>query len=84
MSDERTARRPRRAPSCPGCNNELLLGKIDGTVTMILETQKAHGAKFDALDGRLRNVENRGAIAGAVAAILVAVGIDVMKARLTK
>lgn len=77
-------RRRAQSPSCPGCNNELLLGEIKGTVTQVLETQKAHGAKLDAMDGRLRGVENRGAFAGAVAAILVAVGIDVLKARLTK
>jgi len=75
-------RRRRPASPCPGCNNELLLGEIKGTVSQIVKTQEAHGAKLDALDGRLRSQENRGAIAGAVAAILVAVGIDVLKARL--
>lgn len=68
--------RRRQTPSCPGCNNELLLGEIKGTVNAVLETQKAHGGKLDAMDSRLRNVENKGAIAGAVSGLLMAVGVN--------
>lgn len=70
-----TSPRPRRAPACPGCN-ELLLGEIKGTLDMVRQDQQRHGAKLEALDGRLRSVENRSAVAGAVGGALMAVGIN--------
>ena len=73
MSEPRRRRAP--GPSCPGCN-EQLLGEIKGTLDMVRETQATHGQKLDTMDGRLRAVENKGAIAGAVSGLLMAVGVN--------
>jgi hypothetical protein len=71
-----TEPRRRRASSCTGCNNQLLLGEIKGTVTAVLENQKTQGAQLTSMDSRLRSVENKGAIAGAVSGLLMAVGVN--------
>lgn len=73
MSEPR--RRRAQGASCPGCN-EQLLGEIKGTLDMVRQTQQTHGTKLDNMDARLRHVENKGAIAGAVGGLLMAVGVN--------
>lgn len=84
--------RPKRQaipPSCPGCQmNPQDLGEIKGTLNMIHETQKTHGAKLDALDTRLRHVETRSAVTssglGAAAGLLMATGVELVRSLLRR
>lgn len=79
--------RPKRQPivaSCPGCQvNPQDLGEIKGTLKMIHETQTDHGKKLDALDGRLRAVENKSATfsagMGAAAGLLMATCVELVR-----
>jgi hypothetical protein len=48
----------------------------------VLSLQEAHGVKIDAMDTRLRSVENRSAIAGAAAALMVTLGLDLVRWKL--
>jgi len=62
---------------CPGCQYDpQLSGEIKGKLDMIHEGVKGHAARLDGLDARLRSVENKGAVAGAVAGLLMAVGVN--------
>ena len=73
---------PQRVEMCVVCSQGQLLGRIDGKLEAVLEAQRQHGEKFDSLDTRLRNVENRSAIAGAAAALMVTLGIDLVRLKL--
>jgi len=61
---------------CVTCSQGLILGRIEGKLDGVLEAQKLHGEKMDTLDTRLRSVENRSAVVGAAAAVLMTLGID--------
>lgn len=67
---------PGQLEVCVTCSQGRILGRIEGKLDAMAETQQAHGAKMDTLDGRLRSVENRSAIVGAAAAVLMTLGID--------
>lgn len=72
----------RRAATC-GCDPQLL-GEINGKLTMVIDAQKEHGETVRAMDTRLRSVENRSAIAGAVGGMLMALGVQFTGWLLTK
>lgn len=73
----------RRKPSspghtCSGCQvDPLLAGEIKGKLDLVIAGNAATNARLDGLDARLRHVENRSAIAGAVGGALMAVGVNV-------
>lgn len=73
---------PDASTDCQTCSQGQALGRLEGTMTQILENQKAHGAKLDGMDTRLRQVENRSAIAGAAAALMVTLGLDLLRWKL--
>lgn len=55
-----------------------LLGEINGKLSMVIATQQASASVLEALDTRLRKVETRSAVAGAVCGGFVSVGIALM------
>lgn len=59
-----------------GDNNELTraLGRIEGKLDMIVASQAIQGDRLDAMDQRLRHVEQQAAKAGAISGGIVAVG----------
>jgi hypothetical protein len=67
---------------CQTCSQGKALGRLEGKMDAVLSLQEAHGAKIDALDTRLRSVENRSAIAGAAAALMVTLGLDLVRWKL--
>jgi len=79
-----TRRRAQAPASCPGGCSQQLLGEMKGKLDMIHETQKAHGAKLDALDTRLRKTENRTAVMGAAAGLCMAVCVEFVKSILRR
>ncbi|AKH36887.1 MULTISPECIES: hypothetical protein [Nitrosomonas] len=56
----------------------LLLGEIKGKLDLMIERQDESNARLDKLDTRLRKVETKSAINGAVSGGLVSVGIALM------
>ncbi|KZE34168.1 hypothetical protein [Crenobacter luteus] len=59
-----------------GENNELTraLGRIEGKLDMIVDSQAKQNVRLDAMDARLRHVEQQAAKAGAISGGIVAVG----------
>lgn len=81
-------KRPFNPASCPGCQVDPQdLGEIKGKLDMIHEAQKtmaqSHGAKLDALDGRMRKVETRSAVfssgLGAAAGLTMAICVEFVR-----
>ncbi len=64
-------------------NHLLLLGEIKGRLDHIQSDQEVLIQKIDAMDGRLRKVETRSALNGAVSGGVVAVGLALIKNMLT-
>ncbi|WP_047257990.1 hypothetical protein [Chromobacterium subtsugae] len=60
-------------------NTELTraLGRIEGKLDMIVSSQSDLSKRMDAMDGRLRHVEQQAARAGALSGGIVAVGVAV-------
>lgn len=56
----------------------LLLGEIKGKLDLVIGNQDAHATKLDGLDTRLRKVETRAAVGGALSGGLVSVGVAIM------
>lgn len=56
----------------------LLLGEIKGKLDRVLENQGETNERLGGLDSRLRKVETRSAITGAVAGGIVSVGVALM------
>lgn len=52
-----------------------LLGEIKGKLDMVITSQKETNVKLGALDNRLRRVETRSALNGAISGGLVSIGI---------
>ncbi|WP_293766616.1 hypothetical protein [uncultured Aquitalea sp.] len=59
-----------------GDNTELTraLGRIEGKLDMIVDSQAKQNVRLDAMDARLRHVEQQAAKAGAISGGIVAVG----------
>ena len=57
-------------------HNELTraLGRIEGKLDMIVASQASQNERLDAMDERLRHVEQQAARAGAISGGIVAVG----------
>jgi hypothetical protein len=60
----------------------LLLGEIKGKVDLMLEGQNGTNSRLDGIDNRLRTVENRAAIHGAVGGGIMAVGVSMIMKKL--
>ena len=69
-------REPSQVQVCVTCSQGRILGRLEGKLDAIAVTQQLHGAKMETIDTRLRSVENRSAIVGAAAAVLMSLGID--------
>ncbi len=67
---------------CMNCSQGKSLGRMEGLLESVLANQERDSKKFDALDTRLRKVENRSAIAGAAAALMVTLGLDLLRWKL--
>ncbi|WP_375591730.1 hypothetical protein [Chitiniphilus eburneus] len=61
----------------------LMLGRMEGKLDMILNTQREQSARLDAFDNRLRHVETQaaksGALGGAIAAVGTAIAVEIAK-----
>ncbi|MCE7915407.1 MAG: hypothetical protein DYH15_12210 [Nitrosomonas sp. PRO4] len=55
-----------------------LLGEMKGKLEMVIANQEKHDSRFDAIDGRLRKVETKSAMMGALSGGLVSVGVALM------
>jgi len=57
-------------------NNDLTraLGRIEGKLDMIVASQASQNERLDAMDGRLRNVEQQAARTGAISGGIVSIG----------
>lgn len=64
--------------------NTLLLGEIKGKLDSLHTTVSSMDGKIDVIDGRLRKVENKSALHGAVAGGVVAIGISLAVESLKK
>ncbi|HAF00397.1 MAG TPA: hypothetical protein DCG63_03795 [Methylophilaceae bacterium] len=67
----------------PQDEHTLLLGEIKGKTDMILDKLDQSDERLDKIDSRLRNVETKAAINGAVTGGFVAVGFELIKAKLS-
>ncbi len=61
-------------------SNEIaaMLGELRGKMDMVISNQQRHDDRFDAIDGRLRKVETKSALTGALSGGLVSVGVALM------
>lgn len=66
-----------------GCN-PTLIGELKGKLDLVLVGQETQTKKLDALDSRIRHVENRSAIMGAAGALIVAIGLEIGRIFLRK
>lgn len=55
--------------------NDMMLGRIDGKLDLVIKSQTEQGARLDQMDDRLRKVEVTAAKAGAISGSLVSIGI---------
>lgn len=55
-----------------------LLGKIEGKLDMVIAGQDQTNKRLDGVDERLRNVEAKAALNGAVAGGMVSVGVALL------
>jgi hypothetical protein len=53
----------------------LLLGEIKGIVQSLKDGQDIQAKKLDAMDGRLRKVEQKAAVIGATSGAVMSVGV---------
>ena len=71
----------------PNEEHILLLGEIKGKLDLVISNQdtshERFEERFDGLDTRLRKVETKAAINGAVTGGLVAIGFELAKAKLS-
>lgn len=54
------------------------LGRIEGKLDMIMEGNKATNERLDSMDERLRKVENKAAVGGALAGGIASVGTSLI------
>lgn len=67
-----------------GCDTQRTLGRLEGLLQAVRETQEAHGATLGVIDGRLQQVERttavHSAVGGGVAGAAMAAMIELIKA----
>jgi hypothetical protein len=56
----------------------LLLGEIKGKLDLMISSQSETNERLDKMDSRLRKVETKSAINGAISGGLVSVGVALM------
>lgn len=59
------------------------LGRIEGRLEGIENTQQTHGVTLTSMDTRLRTVETKAAVNGAVSGGLIATGVVIIKELVT-
>lgn len=67
---------------CFTCSQGQLLGEMNGTLKAIAATQQEHTAKMNSMDGRLRTVEQRSVLAASISALVVSLGLDLLRGKL--
>lgn len=77
-------KRPASSANCSGCSvNPQDLGEIKGKLDMVLDNQKVHGTRLEAMDGRLRKVETKTAVVssglGAAAGLTMAICVEFVR-----
>lgn len=55
----------------------LLLGEIKGKLDLVIDGTERTNHRLDSIDGRLRHVERKAALNGAVAGSIVSVGMAI-------
>ena len=60
----------------------LLLGEIKGKLDLVIQNQDSQNNKIDGLDARLRKVETKAAMNGAVAGGVVGIAIALAQEKL--
>ena len=55
----------------------LLLGEIKGQIALVIDGQKTTNERLDSVDGRLRHVERKAALNGAISGGIVSVGMAI-------
>lgn len=79
-----TRRRSKAAPQAFPNDRDLLIGRLEGKLDGIAETQKKHDKRFDQLDTRIRRQETFAAGLGAVAGLVIAIGVESVKSMFRK
>lgn len=59
----------------------LLLGEIKGKLDLVITGQGQTNKRLDSMDERLRTVEKKAAVNGAITGGLVAIGFELIKAK---
>lgn len=62
--------------------NTLLLGEIKGKMDLLIDGQNRTNERLDSMDARLRKVETKAAVNGAVAGGIISVGIALAQEKL--
>lgn len=62
----------------PDASDQYLLGQIHGIVQSLKDGQDAMSERLDSLDARLRAVEQRAALTGAVSGGVISVGVTLL------
>jgi len=55
-----------------------MLGEMKGKLEMVIANQERHDSRFDSIDGRLRKVETKSALTGALSGGIVSIGVALM------
>ena len=55
--------------------NLMALGRIEGKIDMLVANQRKQDSKLEAMDARLRTVEQKAAISGALSGGITTVGM---------
>ena len=56
-----------------------VIGNLEGKMDLVIKTQKDQVDKLDSIDGRLRKVETKAAVNGAVAGGVIATGVVILR-----
>lgn len=59
-------------------DHALLLGEIKGKLDLVITNQQIQGRQLSGLDTRLRKVESKAAVGGALMGALVSVGVELI------
>ncbi len=67
-----------------GPEEHRLLGEIKGKLDLVIGGQNAQNEKLESLDTRLRKVETKAAMNGAISGGMVAIGVSLLAETLKK